>query len=240
MHPIVITGMTRGGSSYLHNMVATYYGIRNFIELPPNYLTEPWRAITNPHDIRHDPLHVQQERCLEMVHRIHKEIHEYPVYIVKDHVQHYYYYEKIMGEPFPFDHIYKNFHRILITRREHLEMTFSLAISMATNTWNDFYKNKNNKLTIENDLFLRAQELIFNYDNTMNNWIKRGIRYDDTVCYEDMSGVAEKDRFKLQTTSGHRDTPLEVAIIKRKPYKDVVINWKELEDIYHGNVLHKT
>jgi hypothetical protein len=233
MNPIVITGMPRGGSSYLHNLVATYYGIRNFHEWPRNYLTEPWGPVTNPNNIKHDPVHVQQERCLEMIYRIHKEIYEYPVYIVKDHAQHYYAYEKIMGESFPFDRIYENFHRILITRRENLEMTFSLAISLKTNTWNDFFTKKNRKLTIDTDLFLRARDMIIDHDSAMNNWIDRGIRYDDTVRYEDMSSNAEQDRFKLQTTSGFREQPLEVAIVKRKPFKEVVTNWQELEKLYH-------
>lgn len=235
MHPIVITGQTRGGSSYIHNLVATYYGIRNFKKHPRNYVLEPWGDITNPLKIQNDPIEVQQERCLEMIYRIHKEIHEYPVYIIKDHVQHYKYYELIMGEPFPFDRIYKNFHRILITRKDHLAMTFSLAISLTTKTWNDFGRRRDINISIPHEIFLQAKNLILSYHGDMVNWRQRGIRYDDIISYESLTGDAEKDRFKLQTTSGHRESPLRVVITRRKSYKDAVKNWQELEKLYHDS-----
>jgi hypothetical protein len=237
MKPVVIIGQTRGGSSYVQNLIENFFGLSRKNGLPPNSLKEPWAF----HGEKHSDEEIKNE-YKKLISFIEQGIKKYPTFIIKDHIQHYSRYKDIFGEEFPFDEIYRDFYRIKITRTSLLEMSFSLAIAIASERYNVFFQKDTRSFFINKILFLNCMERIIEFDNQRKKWESKSILYDDSIRYEELTGNPEIDRLKFKLTADPTISggPLTVQIIKRNDYHIVVKNWQELEELYHEKIFYYT
>lgn len=223
MSKILIFGTSRGGTTYLRQLLQSAMDIKYD---SPSALTEEIGRRWSKLDF------YTPEIMNSTVESIKSIFDTTPGdALSKDHIQHYNLYKAVTGKQFPINYVYKDFFKIKIVRNDIKSVSLSLAISK---TLNNFYNiEDDSRITIDANQY---KEYLKTTISDIISLIEFESDFDLYISYDDLTFVPEQDILLISDSSIKFDNVPSVSVKKRPPYETTVDNLEELMAIYQQTV----
>lgn len=213
---VVILGISRGGTTYLRQLIQMYWGLGPYQdeygvfneELNPMYVGD---NIENFYSSVKQKINDVKSNC-----------------IVKDHIQHYTFYKNKMGSEFPFNEWYSDFYKIKLLRTNIKNTSLSVSIAKETKQWFNMQDIK--LITVDPNQYRKDLD---SHSKSTINLINFKSDFDMVIDYDELGNGVIPDQKKFPDLFPIQKD-VNLTIKKRPPYDEVIENINELYDVYNS------